>query len=420
MTIAAAAVVAVLCVMLRNRPDLLASISIAVAIAFPYRLFSQVFVFGTIHPAAIIAIGGIVVVTLFHPHQVSAGVADNIFVNLALAVFVASVAIATFAVGGGSGVAYFVDQIVTPLALFALCSAAATLVTDAGRWLKRTVFAMAVLEALLTIAQFVAGVPFPFVAVTLSEQSSESTSLVRWNGTLDHPLALGLLLATAIYMLPFVRRLTIRVAFGALFLVAILAAQSRTALLAGLFGLVIVVLLSRAGVIERAFWIVAILATSGALFALVQTLPIYQRFLNDRGSGLARTDAYASFADQVLNFLWLGGGANAAGQAAAQSGLTTSFENPFIIFAINFGLVGALAYFGAQAMMIIRGFTSLRDRWLLAPALVAAILVQTYSSLATESAAAMILWGTIGLVGIGVRAQRSEKLREGSFVENVR
>jgi hypothetical protein len=79
-------------------------------------------------------------------------------------------------------------------------------------------------------------------------------------------------------------------------------------------------------------------------------------------------------------------------------GLRSSGESAAICYAVGIGIPLTLLYFGLIIWMISRGIRRANS---LSPASAAAIIVfasvQFYSSIATESAAGMILWATIGI-----------------------
>ena len=74
-------------------------------------------------------------------------------------------------------------------------------------------------------------------------------------------------------------------------------------------------------------------------------------------------------------------------------------ESPLLMYVLDFGLLVAFMYFGVQLLLALRwkrGLTSVPGAR--AAALFAILSAQTYSSVATESAAGILVWVAVGLV----------------------
>ena len=158
-------------------------------------------------------------------------------------------------------------------------------------------------------------------------------------GTLDHPLLLGVLLAVSIPLLASVRRGWILSPLLLLMLAGLVVTQSRVALSLGAAG-VLYVLASRRS--KSSTVTVAMVVTGAAVYAYQAGYfdALSQRVADDTGSAAARGYAWAYFSNHVTEYLWLGNGMGSSYNVSGSVGLGTSFENSFVMFAIDWALSG--------------------------------------------------------------------------------
>ena len=220
----------------------------------------------------------------------------------------------------------------------------------------------------------------------------------RQLGTLGHPLALGLLLAAGIPMAAYFRlRITEYFAI-AMMIVGIGLTQSRIALVGAVVGLIYLLLIAAKSLRVR----LTLLITTAFAYAILNTTGILQGLLDriqfDEGSSRARSQAFQLFRDRWREFELSGVGMQFHKEYFLAHGLRSSGESAFICYVVGIGLPLAVLYFALIVWLIGRG---LRRAKRISPASAAAIItlvsIQFYSSIATESAAGLILWTTIGL-----------------------
>src|SRR4029453_3852656 len=109
------------------------------------------------------------------------------------------------------------------------------------------------------------------------------------------------------------------------------------------------------------------------------------------------------------DYLIAGQGIGASYRVAVQGGLQTSFENPLVMYSIDFGIVFAALYFGCMAFLVLRNAPRHHFRGLTLAGVLAVGVPQTYSSLATRSAAGIIVWTILAMIAIaGEAAYRRE------------
>jgi hypothetical protein len=124
------------------------------------------------------------------------------------------------------------------------------------------------------------------------------------------------------------------------------------------------------------------------------------RVADDTGSSQARALALEYFLSSWSDYAVAGQGIGSSHRVAVQAGLETSFENPLMMYGIDFGLLFAFLYFGSMVVLVLRnGFRNGYPGLALA-GVMALVIPQTYSSLATRSAAGIVVWTVLAMVVI--------------------
>ncbi len=353
----------------------------------------------TLHPAAVLILAMFVVQVCVHPGQAGAVVAARfeMYAMLATACVVAA-ALGLMAHGLMSfGMA--LEQLCAPVAAFFLVGLC--LKQNHGRVavIHGVVVSLAAMEAALALAQFALASPVLFTSDYQSQPWFRST-FGRWMGTLDHPLVLGLLLAVAVPLLSGVRR-TWALAPGLVLLLAgLVVTQSRVGLMLGSVSAVYLLASRRS---KAGAATVALLLLGAGLYA--QQAGYFEalaaRVADDTGSAAARSYAWAYFLDHLADFSWLGAGMGSSYNTSDQAGLGTSFENSFVMYAIDLGLIPAVMYFGVMLACTIRAFRNRAEGGL--PLAVAAAFIApfTFSGLSSRSVASCLVWVVFAAAAYG-------------------
>ena len=147
---------------------------------------------------------------------------------------------------------------------------------------------------------------------------------------------------------------------------------------------------------------------------------LIDRFVDDRGSSLARTRSWTFFSDTWTDFATVGSGMENSRDYFVQQGFQASGESAAVAYAVGIGIPLTLISFSLIVWLIGYG---VRKSSRLAPASMAAIgifiFIQLFSSISNESAVGMILWATIGIAlayprtvpSSSVQTSRSDQIR---------
>lgn len=348
------------------------------------------------HPAALLVLVTLVVQLLHDPGPLLRVVGQRIFLSIAI-VSVVLVATATTARRGSGGMALLVDMVVAPLALFLLVLAAVAGRPGAVMRLRTWLIALVAVQAVLTVVQWSAG------SILLFEPQHATRwwfdhDFERWMGTTDHPLTLAAMFCIVAPLLVGLRRTWAILALLALFAVGTVITQSRTGVIVLALVAVWVVLRARISASARLASLLALVG--GVVVVIVSGLAsgLARRFADDTGSADARTDGLAFFAQTWRDYLFVGGGLTSSFRVTDDGGLPTSLEISALMYAVDIGVLFATVYFGAQVILVAQAFTN-RSRLPGAHlgALIALVLPQTSSALATRSVVAAILWLALAL-----------------------
>lgn len=297
-------------------------------------------------------------------------------------VFVAGAAV-TAAAESAAVAGPFLTTVVTPPLGYLLVQRAVKEDRRAGRLLGHTVLGLATIEAGVSLAVQIGALRQPYLDA-FEEAYWWTPDFQRALGTMDHPLTLGLFLAAA---LPLATGLRLDRTAGAvclLLLCTIVATQSRAALVAGLLGLIGVVARRRMPFLHGAAVLTAGAAAVMVILAVSPSLLVdfAAKLADDDGSADARFTGItvglpAAFASPLL-----GGGADQATETARDLGLGTSFENPLIMIALDWGALPAVALVASQVMMLLRARSGTSVPGGAMTAAVVVVCAETFSSIA--------------------------------------
>ncbi|PTL73482.1 hypothetical protein C1I63_11920 [Rathayibacter caricis DSM 15933] len=397
---------------LASRLRFLIALSIALHVLLPTIAISVVVGNPTgvpgVHPGGWLALIGVGVQFLLHLEEsVSVALRNKLLISAGLVMTVAAVLFTVDASGVG-GLGLIVNQIVAPFALFVLIRIELGRRAASGTFLARSVIVFGAVASAVALLVWLRLIPQPFDA-ELRGYSWYGVEFVRSLGTLDHPLALSLLMTLCIALLPSVRSSVAQVSLGIAFLATIFLTESRTGLLLGAIGLVVVMVRKGATVGAR---LAALGAMAGALLLyLNSTLAsgLAEKLVDDTGSANARTLAIQAILGDWTAYAVVGAGSGISFDVARSLGLRTSFENPLLMYMVDFGLLATIIYFGAMAMTALRRGTRSTPGGQAAGILVF-IAVQTYSSVGSNTSAGALLWIAVGFAARD--ALRSDKTDE--------
>lgn len=349
-----------------------------------------------VHPATWLVLAVFLVQMVARPRLLVAAVARHVGTALVGVVFVTGAAWTSLYVGSG-GIKLLLDQVVAPMLVFILVVSAVQRRGDL-LLLRNTVLGLAAAQSTLAIVQWRLDRMIFFESDYETLYWFNPLKFDRWMGTTDSPLVQALLLTVASATVLSVRRTPVRLALLSLFGAGLLITQSRTGVLIWLFLLGYSVL--RSGVQP---WVRVITVTVLALAAPVAassqlTAGVLGRWGDDAGSAQARNQAFEYALSQLPHVFFAGNGLLSSYVSARNAGLITSLENSFLMYALDTGLVLAVAYFGTQLLLIWRyGRQQVLAGATLA-AMIAALQQHTFSAVGASNLCGTLIWLALGLV----------------------
>lgn len=332
-----------------------------------------------------------------------------LFLVLALVMVAAFLASSTSTNGGG--MVLLVDQIAVPVLFFLI------LLSDAARGgglvtvLRAVVLSLVALVCAIAVAQWLTGNVL-FYESGFSTQYWFERDSGRWMATLDQPLALSLVICLAAPLVAGLKHQWLQAALLALMAIGILISQSRVGLAALAVAVVATLLFGRRPAWVKAVMLLVMAGTVAAIMASPLVAGVAARVADDTGSTEARGLALDYFLSRWSEYAVAGGGIGSSYRVAVQAGLETSFENPILMYGIDFGLSFAFLYFGSMAVLVLRN--GLRNGYpgLTLAGVMAVVIPQTYSSLATRSAAGIVVWTVLAMVVIATDEARERARQE--------
>jgi len=402
-----------------RHPAVLVCTLIGLAVFIPY-VARVVFPDSSIHPVSFVALVVALLVMIFRRKEAAAELRRH-WPIYAAGLLVAAVGLAmTLLNRGDYGKAYVVNHMVVPLALFAIVQVTLYRRVEAVRTVGMVLVLMGCFQTLLGALQLYTQSPLVFTSkygeqIWMEAMISEG----RVMGTLDHPLVLALFLLICIPLVFSFRNVYVRAGSAAILMVGVLLTQSRLAAVGG--ALMLVILFFQSVSTRRAR--VVIVTVIGFALVAVALSPIGQtligRFQNDQGSNTRRFVALELFGSVWHEHIWGGSGFGSSYLLTEGASLKSSLENPVLMMAVDIGLVWAIIWVALQigVALGLGPFSRLNRRrgthaalyipgsWLstlhLQFAAVAALLfTQSFSSTATESASAMLVWFVLALFAV--------------------
>jgi len=353
----------------------------------------------SIHAAGWLVLSIFVVRMLHDPGSVQLTLARHFILFLTLFLVMAGGFMATASSSAGGGMVLLVDQVAVPVLFFLLLLSDAVRGEGLVRVLRALMLSLVALVCVIAIAQWLAGHVL-FYESGFSTQYWFERQSGRWMATLDQALALSMVICVAAPLVAGLKHQWLQAALLALMAVGVLISQSRV-------GLVALAVVAVAAVIfaPRRAWVKAgMLLTMAGIAAAIMASPLVAgvaaRLADDTGSSRARALALEYFLSSWNDYAVAGRGIGSSHRVAVQAGLETSFENPLMMYGIDFGLLFAFLYFGSMVVLVLRNGFSHGYPGLTLAGVMALVIPQTYSSLATRSAAGIVVWTVLAMVVI--------------------
>lgn len=359
----------------------------------------------SVHAATWLVLALFVVTILQEPGIIKAVLARHflLFLVLMLVILAAFLASAT---SGRGGMVLLIDEIVVPVLYFLLLLSEGARGEGLVRMLRALFLSLVALVCVVAAAQWITGKVI-FYQSGFSTQYWFARDYGRWMGTLDQPLALSLVICVAAPLLVGLRQTWLQAGLLGLMAVGVLVSQSRVGLAAFAVGVLAVLLFTRRPVWVKSTMLLMITGGVAVLLASPLVAGIAARLANDTGSTEARGLALEYYLNHWADYAVAGEGIGASYRVAVQAGLDTSFENPILMYGIDIGLVFSVLYFGSMAVLLVRYGRRTGYPGLMLACAMAVAVPQTYSSLATRSAAGIVVWTLLAMVVIA--AEETER-----------
>lgn len=289
-----------------------------------------------------------------------------------------------------------VERFVAPGLLFTLIGIALRRDHDADLQLRKVYIGFAAIQSALAMAQSLTGTQI-FYVQQFQAQSWINKLGLRWEGTLDHPLVLSLFISLAIPLIAGLRSPIAPLILLPWLMGGLLLTQSRSGLVFGAVGCVYVLMLSRVAMSAKLMTLIGMMASVGYVVFSGGLTQLIARIENDTGSAEARSLANRYFVENIDQFLWLGGGLGSSYTASSRAGLATSFENSFIMLAVDLGFSVAVVYYVVMLVCVWRIAGRGVTAGLTLSGVVAIVFPLGFSALAAPSASLLLVWTIFAL-----------------------
>jgi hypothetical protein len=363
----------------------------------------------SVHAATWLVLSIFLVRLLHDPASIRMVLGAHFLLFLILGLVIVAAYLATSTSGTGGGMVLLVDQIVVPVLFFLLLLADAVRGAGLVVMLRTVLLALVALVCAVAVAQSLSGNVL-FYEAGFKTQYWFARESGRWMGTLDQPLALSLFICLVAPLLGGVKRRWLQLLLLALMAVGILITQSRVGLAALAVTVVATVIFAPWRTWTKTAMLLVMAGAGGALIASPLVAGVAARVADDAGSAEARGLAFEYFLGRWSDYAVAGEGSGASFLLGARAGLETSFENPTVMYSVDFGVLFALLYFGSMAVLVLGAAlrTGIRSGYpgLLLAGLMAVVIPQTYSSLATRSAAGILVWTVLAMVVVAAQEGR--------------
>lgn len=396
------AVCCVVAVVLLNRPAARVAVALGLSLAIP-SIASEA-VTGVplaagggvppLHPASWFIVVSLLAELLLGGGRLQRSVRDSKGIVFAVCAGVALAAASTLTGYQHGGLSLLINQVLCPFLLYIQVHVAVT-ANDTNRlWLTRVWIIGAVSVVLVAAAVHMGLLTQPFAEYFERYYWYQFEAGERAHGTLDHPLTLSVVLASTIPLLATVRSTSLQLLMAVVLGYGILLTESRTGFVLGALALAYISIASHGAIAK-------LLGLTLIAIAIVPMLSgdldrITGKFSADGGSAEARFAALGHFVEELPSFVLFGQGTGANYSLAREWGLTTSLENGLLMFVVDYGLLATVLMIAPIVAALVARSGREQQPYKLAVALGLASWA-SYSSIATESAAGIVVWFMVGL-----------------------
>lgn len=360
---------------------------------------------------------------LHDPWSIRTALARHFFVFLVLGLVISAGFLASRTSEAGGGMLLLVDQIVVPVVFFLLLIANSVREPGLVRALRSLLLVLVAVVCVIAVLQRLNGDSL-FYGPGFRSQYWFNPETERWMGTLDQPLALSLVIALAAPLVAGLKRNSVQAVLLVLMTVGVLITQSRVGIAVVGLSIIVVVIFVKRKLWTKAAMMVFLAGTATLILSSPLVEGVAARLADDTGSAEARTLALEYFLARWTDYAVAGLGIGSSYRVAVQAGLETSFENPILMYSIDFGILFAVLYFGLMLVILVRNSAWHEYRGLTLAGLFAVLIPQTYSSLATRSVAGIVVWTVLAMVVIagdeGRERRRVQRAEAAALVAGTR
>ncbi len=358
----------------------------------------------SIHAASWLVFSIAVTRLLSDPGSLQLALARHFLLFLILGIVFVAAFVSSVAAANG-GMVPLVDQIAAPILYFLLLLSAAVRFDGMVALFRTLLLVLVAVLCVIAVAQWHSGQVLFYRSGFLTQYWFGRDS-GRWMATLDQPLAFSLVLSVAAPLVAGLRRLWLQAGLLGMMAVGVLISQSRVGLVAVAVAAVVTLALGRTRPAVKTGMFLVMAAGAAAIVTSPLFAGVAGRLADDTGSGQARGLALEYFLERWAEYAVVGEGIGSSYRVAVQAGLETSFENPILMYSIDFGIVFAAFYFGAMGLLVLRKLGAGNYPGLALAGFMAVVIPQTYSSLATRSAAGILIWTVLAMVVIATDEAR--------------
>ncbi|MFJ4221471.1 hypothetical protein [Curtobacterium luteum] len=304
------------------------------------------------HPITTISVALLVVTLLRDPGQLGRTIGRHAVVMAVLFVFFGIAIVTSWYTGRFGDAGTIVLQLVAPTALFLVVRARTADQPGLPGVVARTLVLVAVGEAILILGIWSGVVTQPWLS-TLQGLRWWTPDAPRMPGTFDHPLVAALWLSAAVPLSAALRAPWARALVPVLLVVGVVLTGSRTALFAAVFAVAVLIIRSRVAALVK---VAALVAAGIGLVVFLGSAAgavISDRLEDDGGSSSARFRTIGLAVEQWSDTAIVGRGFGASAQVTRNALIGNTFENPFLMFSVDFGLVATVLFFAALVALIL-------------------------------------------------------------------
>ncbi len=351
----------------------------------------------SIRPGTWLAFASVLTLLFTYRALTARAVGSRMLLYTALSVVLAAAVLVTQLGHHKGGMVLVLDQLFAPMLVFLIIHVAALHDPGSLGRLRSLLITLAAGESLLAVAQRLTRSVLFYQSFYEQQTWFDPATWTRWMGTIDHPLGLSFLICLAIPLLVGLDRAWLQMLLLAVLVSGMLITQSRTGIVIAAAELVFVLAAGKTKPLAKAALVVVSGAGAVLLVASGLASGVTSRITNDAGSAQARGAAFDFVVHNWQHYLIAGAGSGSSYQLAADGGLITSLESAFYIYLVDIGLLFAVVYFGAQAVIVLTAARVRGASGYVVAGVAALIIPQTYSSLGADTSAGVLLWTALGM-----------------------